>query len=62
MTVVEDCDSDNESNEETSLGLVQPANLWTRHDIKEFKRSISSGKGDGIIRISHGGTQILFDF
>lgn len=39
------------------MNKYQPANMWTRHDIKEFKKEvISNGKGDGIIRVSHGDT------
>lgn len=30
--------------------------MWTRHDIKEFKREVSSFKGDGIIVVGHGDT------
>lgn len=47
--------NDNESEE--NYTVIQPANLWTRHDIKEFKREvIANGKGDGILRVSHGET------
>lgn len=45
------CESDNESDE---FAVVQPANMWTRSDIKEFKAEVSKGKGDGVIRIGHG--------
>lgn len=45
------CDSDNESDE---FAVVQPANMWTRSDIKEFKMDVTKEKGDGVIRINHG--------
>ncbi|KAG5672164.1 hypothetical protein PVAND_002317 [Polypedilum vanderplanki] len=45
------CESDNESDE---FAVVQPANMWTRSDIKEFKMNVAKGKGDGVIRIGHG--------
>jgi golgi resident protein GCP60 len=45
------CDSDNESDE---FAVVQPANMWTRSDFKEFKLEVSRGKGDGVIRVGHG--------
>ncbi|CAO1436060.1 unnamed protein product [Diamesa serratosioi] len=45
-------DIDNESGE---YAVIQPANMWTRHDIKEFKREVMSvGKGDGVLRVGHG--------
>lgn len=46
------CESDNESGE---YAVVQPASMWTRHDIKEFKHEVmTNGKGDGVIRVGHG--------
>lgn len=45
------CESDNESDD---FAVVQPASMWTRSDIKEFKQEVSKGKGDGVIRIGHG--------
>jgi hypothetical protein len=45
------CESDNDSDE---FAIVQPANMWTRSDIKEFKLDVSKGKGDGVLRIGHG--------
>lgn len=54
MSLVEErerCESDNESDE---FAVVQPANMWTRSDIKEFKVEVSKGKGDGVLRIGHG--------
>lgn len=48
----EQCESDNESGEFSSS--VVPANMWTRPDIKLFKQEVSAGKGDGVIRVSHG--------
>lgn len=47
----EQCESDNESGE---FSVVSPANMWTRPDIKLFKQEVSAGKGDGVIRVSHG--------
>lgn len=54
MSLIEErdhCDSDNESDE---FAVVQPASMWTRSDLKEFKEEVSKGKGDGVIRIGHG--------
>lgn len=45
------CESDNESDE---FAVIQPANMWTRQDMKEFKMEVSKGQGDGVIRIGHG--------
>ncbi|XP_055594365.1 Golgi resident protein GCP60 isoform X2 [Uranotaenia lowii] len=42
----EQCESDDESG----------ANMWTKPDIKLFKQEVTSGKGDGVIRVSHGDT------
>ncbi|KAL7018214.1 hypothetical protein ACKWTF_010668 [Chironomus riparius] len=47
------CESDNESDD---FAVVQPANMWTRSDMKEFKLDVSKEKGDGVIRIGHGDT------
>jgi hypothetical protein len=47
------CESDNDSDEFT---VVEPANMWTRSDIKEFKLDVSKEKGDGVLRIGHGDT------
>lgn len=48
----DECDnSDNESDE---FAVVQPANMWTRSDLKEFKLDVQKEKGDGVIRIGHG--------
>lgn len=48
-----DCDSDNASND---YPVINPASMWTRPDIQLFKQEVSSGKGDGVIRIGHGDT------
>jgi golgi resident protein GCP60 len=47
-----DRESDNESGEE--YAVVQPANMWTRSDIKEFKNEVMTSGGDGVIRVGHG--------
>lgn len=47
----ERCDSDEESEE---YAVVQPANMWTRSDIKEFKHEVTTAGGDGVIRVGHG--------
>lgn len=36
--------------------LIQPAKIWTRPDIEEFKVEVSAGDGDGVITIGHGDT------
>lgn len=48
-----ECDSDNASND---YPVINPASMWTRPDIQLFKQEVSSGKGDGVIRIGHGDT------
>ncbi|XP_055637947.1 Golgi resident protein GCP60 [Toxorhynchites rutilus septentrionalis] len=49
----EQCDSDEESGE---YAVISPANMWTKSDIKLFKQEVTSGKGDGVIRVCHGDT------
>lgn len=49
----EQCDSDDESGE---YAVISPANMWTKPDIKLFKQEVTSGKGDGVIRVGHGDT------
>ncbi|XP_053693466.1 Golgi resident protein GCP60 [Sabethes cyaneus] len=49
----EQCDSDEESGE---YAVINPANMWTKPDIKLFKQEVTSGKGDGVIRVGHGDT------
>lgn len=44
----ETCDSDNES---TDYHAVSPANMWTKADIQQFKTEVSSGKGEGVIKV-----------
>lgn len=49
----EQCDSDDESGE---YAVISPANMWTKPDVKLFKQEVTSGKGDGVIRVGHGDT------
>lgn len=49
----EQCDSDEESGD---YAVISPANMWTKPDIKLFKQEVTSGKGDGVIRVGHGDT------
>ncbi|XP_065095385.1 Golgi resident protein GCP60 isoform X2 [Ochlerotatus camptorhynchus] len=49
----EQCDSDDESGE---YAVINPANMWTKPDVKLFKQEVTSGKGDGVIRVGHGDT------
>lgn len=54
MSLIEEkdrCDSDEESSE---FAIVQPANMWTRSDMKEFKQEVLTSGGDGVIRVGHG--------
>jgi golgi resident protein GCP60 len=54
MSLIEEkdrCDSDDESSE---FAVVQPANMWTRSDMKEFKNEVMNAGGDGVIRVGHG--------
>lgn len=39
-----------------NYGVVSPAKMWTRPNIKAFKAEVSSGSGDGVINIEHGET------
>uniref|UniRef100_A0A0A9ZAD3 Golgi resident protein GCP60 n=1 Tax=Lygus hesperus TaxID=30085 RepID=A0A0A9ZAD3_LYGHE len=46
-----------ESEEEAPSSMsVDPASLWTRKDIKEFKDSIRKEGGDSVIKVGHGET------
>lgn len=36
--------------------IIQPARIWTRPDIVEFKIDVAAGEGDGVINVSHGDT------
>lgn len=47
----EQCESDEESGE---FAVVNPASMWTRCDIKEFKHEVSAAGGDGVLRVGHG--------
>lgn len=54
MSLIEEkdrCESDDESGE---FAVVQPANMWTRSDLKEFKNEVMTAGGDGVIRVGHG--------
>lgn len=54
MSLVEEkdrCESDEESSE---FAVVQPAKMWTRSDIKDFKHEVTTAGGDGVIRVGHG--------
>lgn len=33
---------------------VSPASMWTRTDIKEFKKNVMAAKGDGVLNVGHG--------
>jgi golgi resident protein GCP60 len=43
-----------ESDDDEDYVSVQPANMWTRSDIKEFKNEVTAAGGDGVIRVGHG--------
>uniref|UniRef100_A0A1B0BB67 ACB domain-containing protein n=1 Tax=Glossina palpalis gambiensis TaxID=67801 RepID=A0A1B0BB67_9MUSC len=45
----------NNSNEDDYI-IIQPAKIWTRPDIEEFKADVSAGDGDGVITVGHGDT------
>lgn len=51
----EQCESD-EDEESGEYVVISPANMWTKPDIKLFKQEVTSGKGDGVIRVGHGDT------
>lgn len=53
MSLVEEkdrCESDDESSE---FAVAQPANMWTRSDLKEFKNEVLAAGGDGVVRVGH---------
>lgn len=55
MSLIEEkdrCESDDDESGE--FAVVQPANMWTRHDLKEFKNEVTGAGGDGVIRVGHG--------
>lgn len=43
-----------ESDDDEEYAVVQPANMWTRSDIKDFKHEVTTAGGDGVIRVGHG--------
>lgn len=45
-----------ENDDDDDYVLIQPAKMWTRPDIEEFKAEVSAGDGDGVITIGHGDT------
>lgn len=49
----EKCDSDDESAN-GEFATVQPASMWTRSDLKDFKQEVIAAGGDGVIRVGHG--------
>ncbi|XP_026478464.1 Golgi resident protein GCP60-like [Ctenocephalides felis] len=51
-------DSENYESDCESQGeyVIAIANMWTRQDMSAFKAAVSSGEGDGVIRIGHGET------
>lgn len=54
MSLIEEkdrCESDEESGE---YARVEPANMWTRSDLKDFKQEVTVAGGDGVIRVGHG--------
>lgn len=42
------CDSDNESSE---FSVLNPANMWTKAEIQQFKTEVAAGKGEGVIKV-----------
>ncbi|XP_073835539.1 Golgi resident protein GCP60 [Musca autumnalis] len=46
----------NHNSDDDDYVLIQPAKIWTRPDIEEFKAEVSAGDGDGVITIGHGDT------
>lgn len=44
------------NDDEDDYVLIQPAKIWTRPDIEEFKVEVSAGDGDGVITVGHGDT------
>lgn len=53
MSLIEEKDKC-ESDEDEEYAVVQPANMWTRSDIKDFKHEVTTAGGDGVIRVGHG--------
>lgn len=48
-------ESDNEE-ESGEYVVINPANMWTKSDLKTFKQEVSAGQGDGVLRVGHGDT------
>ncbi|XP_005189224.2 Golgi resident protein GCP60 [Musca domestica] len=46
----------NHNSDDDDYVLIQPAKIWTRPDIEDFKAEVSAGDGDGVITIGHGDT------
>lgn len=43
-----------ESDNEDDYVTISPAKMWTRPDIKAFKKEVAAGRGDGVINVGHG--------
>ncbi|CAH0769227.1 unnamed protein product [Bemisia tabaci] len=53
----EESPSETQSEGDTeTIPTMQPASMWTRKDVKEFKESIRKEGGDAIIKVGHGET------
>lgn len=54
MSLLEEKDKCESDDEESEFAVVQPANMWTRSDMKDFKQEVMTAGGDGVIRVGHG--------
>lgn len=43
-----------EDSDSEEYVTISPAKMWTRPDIKAFKKEVAAGRGDGVINVGHG--------
>lgn len=56
-SVLEDCKNEEQQQDDGSQDefiILEPAKMWTRPDIDEFKADVSQGEGDGVLHLDHG--------
>lgn len=51
-----DCNDNNDTDPHCryEYPAVSPASMWTRTDIREFKKNVIASKGDGVLNVGHG--------
>ncbi|XP_004518383.1 Golgi resident protein GCP60 isoform X2 [Ceratitis capitata] len=56
-SALDEIPSDEQQQDDSSQNdflILEPARMWTRPDIEEFKLQVSSCEGDGVLRLEHG--------